>query len=187
MNILHQAILLIIPVLFALYSTPVFSKEELPGSPSADDALEEELRYLKAETYVITASRIPENIKKTASSVTVITDRQIRQMGARNLIDVLETVPGWSNYYSFNGFNLANARGIASLSTSAILVMINSHPLNENWSGGALYTYDTMPLDNIKRIEFVRGPGSALYGANAFAGVINIITKEAEDVDGWGS
>ena len=40
-------------------------------------------------------------------------------------------------------------------------------------------------LDNVKRIEFVRGPGSSLYGANAFAGVINIITKEAEDIDGW--
>jgi len=68
---------------------------------------------------------------------------------------------------------------------SSVLVMINSHPLNENWSGGALYTHDTIILDNVKRIEFVRGPGSALYGANAFSGVINIITREAEDVDGW--
>ena len=53
------------------------------------DAIDEEIRYLKAEMYVITPSRIPEKIKKTASSITVVTDRQIRQMGARNLVDVL--------------------------------------------------------------------------------------------------
>ena len=70
-------------------------------------------------------------------------------------------------------------------SSSTVLVMINSHPLNENYLGSAFWTYDTMMLDNVKRIEVVRGPGSALYGANAFSGVINIITKEAEDVDGW--
>jgi len=63
--------------------------------------------------------------------------------------------------------------------------MINGQPLNETLSGGATYTHDTIILDNVKRIEVIRGPGSALYGANAFGGVINIITKEAEDIDGW--
>ena len=97
-------------------STPYLftPRKDLSVNSSADDALEEELRYLQAETYVITASRIPENIKKTAASVTVVTDKQIRQMGARNLMDVLETVPGWSNYYAFNGFNLSNVRGIVN-------------------------------------------------------------------------
>jgi iron complex outermembrane receptor protein len=63
--------------------------------------------------------------------------------------------------------------------------MINGHPINEGWTGAATWTNDTMILDNVKRIEVIRGPGSALYGANAFAGVINVITKEAEDVNGW--
>ena len=68
---------------------------------------------------------------------------------------------------------------------NVILVMVNGHPINEGWRDAATFTHDTMILDNVKRIEVIRGPGSALYGANAFAGVINIITKEAEDVDGW--
>jgi len=84
-SIITLAIFLLVPLLFTLHSTPVFSQEDLPVPPELDDALEEELRYLKAETYVITASRIPENIKKSASSITVVTDRQIRQIGARNL------------------------------------------------------------------------------------------------------
>ena len=88
------AVFLIIPILFILHSSPAFSQEDIQVSPEAEAALEEELRYLRAETYVITPSRIPEKIKKTAASVSVITDREIRQMGARNLMDVLQTVPG---------------------------------------------------------------------------------------------
>ena len=64
---------------YFFFPTPVFSEEDLPSPPSAEDELDKELQYLKAETYVVTASRIPENIKKTASSVTVITDKEIRQ------------------------------------------------------------------------------------------------------------
>jgi len=134
---------------------------------------------------IITSSRVPENIKKTASSITVITDIQIRQMGARHLSDVLQTVPGMNYYYHFSGVHMTYARGLIGALSPNILVMINSHPINENSSGGAMMTHDTLMLDNVKRIEIIRGPGSALYGANAFAGVINVITKEAEDVDGW--
>ena len=171
--------------LLLLHSTPVFSQDDLPSPPGADDALEEELKYLQAETYVITASRIPENIKKTASSVTVITDKEIRQMGARNLADVLQTVPGMNYYYHYTGTHEVNTRGLPDTGSARLLIMINSHALNESFTGGATWTHDTLMLDNIKRIEVMRGPGSALYGANAFAGVVNLITKDGEDIDGW--
>ena len=88
-SLFHCAISLILSLLFTLHCSQVFAQEDPPVPPSTDDALEEELRYLKAETYVITASRVPETIKKSASSITVITERQIRQMGARHLSDVL--------------------------------------------------------------------------------------------------
>jgi iron complex outermembrane receptor protein len=170
---------------FIFCSSPVFCEDELPVSFSADELLEEELRYLQAETYVITPSRVPEEINKAASSITVVTDRQIRQMGARNLSDVIQTVPGMNYHYSFSGGYQVYARGLQVAFSQRVLLMINSHPLNENFTGGAMLVHDTLMLDNVKRIEFIRGPGSAVYGANAFAGVINIITKEAEDVDGW--
>ena len=182
-NIFYRV--LILYLLFILFSSSAFSQEDLQIPPSADEALEEELRYLKAETYVITASRVLENIKKSAASITVITDRQIRQMGARHLMDVLQTVPGMNYLYHYFGHHISYARGLPIPTAQRTLVMVNSHPLNENWSGGATWTHETMMLDNVKRIEIIRGPGSALYGANAFAAVINIITKEAEDIDGW--
>jgi iron complex outermembrane receptor protein len=86
-------------------------------------------------------------------------------------------------YNSFGTFQFG-VRGDIRNFQNNILIMVNSHPLNENCSGAATYTHDTMLLDNVKRIEIIRGPGSALYGANAFSGVINVITREAEDVDG---
>ena len=185
LKIINRTIFLLALLLFILHSTTVFSEEDLPVSPSTDDALEEELRYLQAETYVITASKVPENIKKSASSITVITDKQIRQMGAKHLADVLQTVPGVNyRYDSFGTFQLG-VRGDIRNFQNVILVMVNGHPINDGWRGAATYTHDTMILDNVKRIEVIRGPGSALYGANAFAGVINVITKEAENVDGW--
>ena len=93
-NMLHRSVFLLLPLFFVLHSLPVYSEDNLPNPPRTDDQLEEELKYLKAETYVITASRIPEDIKKTATSITIVTDKQIRQMGARNISDVLQTSSG---------------------------------------------------------------------------------------------
>jgi len=185
-HIIHRSSFLIILTLFILYPLPVFPQVDTTITPESEAALDEELRWLKAETYVITPSRIPEKIKKTASSITVITDRQIRQMGARNLMDVLwRAVPG---VFADAGGNPGAAniiiRGRANTNSNTILFMINSHPINEAQTGGASWVHDTMIVDNIERIEVLRSPGSAVYGANAFVGVINIITKKAEDIDG---
>jgi len=180
----NASFFLIVSLLFILHSIPVHSQEDLPVPSTADDVLEEELRYLQAETYVITPSRIPENIKKTASSISVITDRQIRQMGARNLADVLQTVPGMNYWYDWLGTHKITIRGVTRDQANLVLIMVNGHSLHDNYTGGAGLNFDTIQLDNVKRIEILRSPASAVYGANAL-GVINIITKEAEDVDGW--
>ncbi|MDM8522416.1 TonB-dependent receptor plug domain-containing protein [Desulfococcaceae bacterium HSG8] len=134
--------------------------------------------------FVVTASRVKEDIRKSAASISVITDEQIRQMGARHLTDVVRTVPGMSFVYATSSNHWVNSRGIGKNVGQDILIMINSHPVNSSFFGGALWTYDTLVVDNIKRIEVIRGPGSAMYGANAFSGVINVITKDAGDIDG---
>ncbi len=171
---------------------PVFSQDQplqeddpLSELKDAEAAIEEEMRWLQAETFVITASRVLENIKKSAASITVITERQIRRMGARHLMDVLRTVPGMSYRYSGLGIYRLDARGVSKDSGQDILLMINSHPLNNSFLGGALWEHDCLIVDNIERIEVIRGPGSAMYGANAFSGVINIITKTPEEIDGY--
>jgi iron complex outermembrane receptor protein len=164
-------------------------------SGGSDSELESELRFLAAERQtVVTASKVEERVEKTISTTSTITQADIRQVGARNLLDVLRLVLGIGVTQSAFGAREVEVRGVKSLFSEKVLFLLNGHPLDQNLQvGGATLTYDDLPVDTIKRVEVVRGPGSALYGANAFLAVINIITLGAEDVDGvqasagWGS
>jgi iron complex outermembrane receptor protein len=99
-------------------------------------------------------------------------------------MDVLKIVPGMGISINEYGWYMVEVRGIRTTVTEKILVMMDGHRLNEPYRGSALaYLYD-LNVENVKQIEIIRGPGSALYGANAFVAVINIITKNADDIDG---
>jgi len=123
-------------------------------------------------------------VEEAPGIVSVITAQQIKDMGARDLNDVLRIVPGfqlavkhwYANYYS--------VRGLTQHHNSRVLVMMDGVPLNEAYYGQSNTNWADMPLSNVKRIEVIRGPGSALYGTYAFLAVINIITYNAEDIDG---
>ncbi len=162
----------------AIQENPFAELQELQGR------VEEEMLWLQAETYVITASKILEDIRKSAASITVITDKEIRRMGARDLTDILRIVPGFSYQRERHGGTDFDIRGILKDGDQHILYLLNSHSLSTNYWGSIAPSYLPVPVDNIKQVEVIRGPGSALYGANAFAAVVNIITKNAEQVDG---
>ena len=151
-----------------------------------DPELAEELKSLQeAYSYTTTASKVRENIDKSIATVTVIPQQQIRNMAARNLLDVLRVVPGLGITQSEYGFREIEARGVKTALSEKILIMLNGHPVDHNLqNSGSAWVYDDLPIDNIKRVEVVRGSGSALYGANAFLAVINIITQEPDDIDG---
>jgi iron complex outermembrane receptor protein len=155
--------------------------------PNSDLSLEDELKFLAAERHVVvTASKHNEDALKTIATTTVITQADILQMGARNIIDVLKLVPGVGITQSFLGINQIEMRGVTSLASEKVLMMLNGHPLDHNLqNAGSTWLFDDTPISNIKRVEVVRGPASALYGANAFMGVINIITKDAKDINGY--
>jgi len=178
------AIMLLVPVLFLIHPYSVLSEETLDDALKPDKELEEELKYLQEETYVITPSKIPQRIEKAPGTIYVVTDREIRQMGARYLTDVVQTVPGWHVWDAWTGGGGIFVRGDMGAGGNRVLVMMNSHPVNSVEDGSASELYSYLDLDNVKRIEFVSGPGSSLYGSGAMAGIINIITKEGEDVDG---
>ena len=177
-------IILFLPILFLLYPRSALSEETIDDALKPDEELEEELKYLKAETYVITPSKIPQRIEKAPGTIHVVTDKQIRQMGARYLVDVVQTVPGWYVREVYQGNAEVFVNGSSGPGSNRILFMVNSHPVNSVRYGSAIDLYSYLDLDNVKRIEFVSGPGSALYGSGAMAGIINIITKGGEDVDG---
>lgn len=131
-----------------------------------------------------TKTEIP--ISKAPSAVTVITAKQISESGARTVPDLLRLVGGVNVRWNPMGPTV-DVRGFGQNPFSnRILLLVDGTPMNSGDTGGLPLSpsFDFFPVQNIKRVEIVRGPGSALYGENAYWGVINIVTLSGEDLAG---
>ncbi|MEI6305194.1 MAG: TonB-dependent receptor [Deltaproteobacteria bacterium] len=159
--------------------------ENLPlnaGTELSDLSLEQ-LMQVKVEK-VTTASRFSQQVTKAPASLTVITRDEISKYGYRTLADILRAIPGLYVTYDRN-YSYLGIRGFSRPGdyNSRVLLMIDGHRLNDNiYDTAAIGTEFPMDIDLIDRIEFMRGPGSSLYGSNAFFGVLNVITRKAEGV-----
>jgi outer membrane cobalamin receptor len=120
--------------------------------------------------------------RETPGIVSIITDEEISLSGARDLIDVLRLVPGFDFGYDVQGVVGVGLRG-NWVHEGKILMLIDGQQMNE-LSYYNIPFGNHFPLDQIKRIEIIRGPGSAIYGGNAELGVINIITKTGKELEG---
>jgi len=118
------------------------------------------------------------------ATASVITAKQIRAMGATSLDEVLETVPGLHVSISSIGLDpVYTVRGIQNDSGSHVQILLNGISITTPYLSGRTSGFH-FPLQAVKQVEVIRGPGSAIYGADAFAGVINIITKGSNEIDG---
>jgi len=130
------------------------------------------------EEIVITASRMPQLKSELPASTTIITSTEIETFGANNLGDIIKLTFG--TFPKTNGFLGSQVSGsIRGSSAQQILILIDGQRINSPLLGG--YDLGDILADDIERIEIVRGPGSALYGADAFGGIINIISKKAKN------
>ncbi len=137
-----------------------------------------------AEIPVSIASGSARKVAQAAAVTTVINAEQITTMGATELHEVLETVPGIHATLQpvTNDYNYT-LRGIGNQTNAEVLMLMNGTRFSVPYQGTHMAGM-IVPVEAIQRIEVIRGPGSALYGADAFAGVINIVTKKAGDLDG---
>jgi len=154
------------------------------GTHTVDAALEAQPITL-GEVVVEGASRAPERVVEAPAAVAVIDPVVSRSVSVTGQIPLaLATAPGVDVVQSgMNDFNL-NARGYNSSLNRRVLVMQDSRDLSIAFLGAQEWNGMSLPLEDLGRIEVVRGPGSALYGANAFAGVVNINTPAAREVVG---
>ena len=135
---------------------------------------------------IVTASKYSQKLSETASSVTVIDKQQIKQFGYRTVGDALRSVPG----FFVNNSRLYENVGIRGFDQSAdyngrMLVMIDGIRINEAIYDSALVGSELpLDIDLVERIEVVRGPGSSMYGSNAFLAVVNLITRNGKDFQG---
>ncbi|MBK9426070.1 MAG: TonB-dependent receptor [Gammaproteobacteria bacterium] len=158
----------------------------LAGQAQPQSAAEEELTELYgSEEFVRIATGVAQPVSKAPAVATVITADDIKKMGATDIDEALETVPGLHVARSPIGYNpIYVFRGISSDFNPQVLMLVNGIPLTNLYTGDRNQVWGGMPVEAISRIEVVRGPGSAVYGADAFAGVINIITKTPAEMNG---
>ncbi len=135
---------------------------------------------------ITTATKTSEKISEAPSIIRVITQKEIREYGYKTVGEALSQVPSFSviNDHLSPNVGVRGINGGMRAWSKIIKVMIDGQPVSFRPSTANFLGRDFIPVNLIERIEVVTGPGSALYGANAFLGVVNIITKKGEDING---
>jgi iron complex outermembrane receptor protein len=135
------------------------------------------------EDFISIAIGEEQPIAKAPAVASVITAAEIKRLGAKDIDQVLETVPGLHIGRDFIGYNSQYVfRGIHADFNPQVLMLVNGIPITNLFQGDRNVVWGGMPVEAISRMEIIRGPGSALYGADAFAGVINIVTKTPDEL-----
>ncbi len=166
---------LLLIFIFALALQPLKAQE---SSEFLDMSLEELLN-----TEVVTASKQAQKISDAPATVISISEEQIKKYGYRDLKDVFRTLPGVDVSYDNQGEvrSLVLMRGI--MGNQKIAILQDGKKYNPTTGERFIYGHN-IPLSFYKRVEIVYGPASALYGADAYSGVINLITKDGADING---
>ncbi|MCP4136953.1 MAG: TonB-dependent receptor [bacterium] len=176
----------IIPFHYAAAQPTAPSEEK--NKPAFTDSNFEEEDFFRLEillgTMVKVASRIEETTFDAPSSVTVFTSEEIENMGITDIYELLNYVPGFQALRDVENGQIytlsVRGGGRSTDSCKKILFLLDGQRLNESHGGGANSSYRSIPVSHIKQVEIIRGPGSALYGSNAFLGVVSIITDKTK-------
>ncbi len=174
-------------LLTVFFSMPIFAGDA--EISAIEDKLNEEFKWLKAEAeadVVWSASKYEQKTSEAPSLVSIIRSEDIKKFGYRTLADILQRVSG--TYITYNrNYNFIGVRGFGQPGdlNTRVLLMTDGHRINDDVFQQALIGTDfPLDVDLIDRVEVTRGPGSCLYGTNAFFSVINVITKKGHQIDG---
>ncbi|NTV50994.1 MAG: TonB-dependent receptor, partial [Geobacteraceae bacterium] len=151
--------------------------------PSGSDLLQLSLEDLMT-LEVTSAARKSQSLGDTAAAVFVITNDDIRRSGVTNIPDVLRMVPGVTVARIDSSKWAVTARGFNGRFARKLLVLIDGRSVYSPLFSGVFWDAQDTLLEDVEQIEVIRGPGATIWGANAVNGVINIITKKAEDTTG---
>jgi iron complex outermembrane recepter protein len=136
------------------------------------------------EIEVVTASKQPVQVNKTPAAIYVITQEDIRRSGATSLPEALRLAPGVEVARIDSVKWSIGIRGFGSRLSRAVLVLLDGRTVYSPLFHGVYWEVQDTMMEDIERIEVIRGPGGTIWGANAVNGVINIITKKAKDTHG---
>jgi len=160
------------------------------GAPLAGQEADAEPLKLRSltellQTPVITATRWTTSQEATPGTVFVLEASEIRRMAATSVPDLLRSIPGLDVQRAWDTEQIVGSRGLATLNNAKLLVLVDGRRMNLDYSGGVRWRELPLVLEEIDRIEVSLSPLSALYGANAFGGMVNIVTKRLETRTGF--
>ena len=160
---------------------------EVTATPTAADLTELPLEALMniEVPKVYGASKLEQKETEAPASVTIVTADEIKKYGDRTLADVLRSVPGFNVSYD-RDYAFLGTRGLSLGDfNDRVLLLVDGHRVNNNYNDGAAIGTDfILDVDLIDHVEVIRGPGSVLYGNNAFFGVINVVTRKGQQLNG---
>jgi iron complex outermembrane receptor protein len=153
------------------------------GQNSIDDLTKASLEEL-ANIQVVSVANKEQPLSKAGAAVFVITQEDIRRSGMMNIPDLLRMAPGVEVARLDANSWAISIRGFNDLLSNKVLVLIDGRSVYSEIFSGVFWDQQNVPLEDIGRIEVIRGPGGTAWGANAVNGVINIITKSSKDTQG---
>src|SRR5579863_1408026 len=156
--------------------------------PPAQTARQPDLSEVSIEDLmnieVTSVSKKEQKMSQAAAAIFVITQEEIIRSGATNIPDLLRMVPGMDVSQINANTWAVSARGFNDQFSNKLLVLIDGRAVYTPLLGGVNWDTQDVPLEDIDRIEVIRGPGAVIWGANAVNGVINVVTKRAADTQG---
>ncbi len=170
---------LVLATFLVLLFTPVLAQNVFADDDLTSLSLEDLMNI-----NVTSVSKRPQKLIDAASAIYVITQEDIRRSGATNIPDALRRVPGIQVAHINANTWAITSRGLNSFLSNKLLVLIDGRSVYSPMFSGVYWDVQDTLLEDIDRIEVIRGPGASLWGDNAVNGVINIITKQAGDTQG---
>lgn len=166
------------PVLAAQTPTPP-PAPQAPQPPAKPDPVQ---KY--EETLVVSASRTEQKVIDAPTTMSVITGLQIEMAPSQNFAELLRTIPGVNiTQVSARDINITSRGATGTLSTGT-LALLDGRSLYQDFFGFVMWDFLPVNLNEVKQIEVIRGPASAVWGANAVSGVVNVITKSPREMPG---
>lgn len=171
------------PLLIGMFCTSMSCLAATESSPLALDIKGTSLAELMS-LKITSLSRKEEALNKAPAAVYVITNDELKRMGVTHIAEALRYVPGVEVVRQEANKWAISIRGFNSRSANKLLVMIDGRSVYSPFFSGVLWEEKDVVLEDVERIEVIRGPGGTTWGANAVNGVINIITKDSRDTQG---
>lgn len=180
---MNKGIFSALAISVSAFAFPLCAQPTEGAGTESSDLLDLSLQQL-SDIEVTSVSKRSEKASQAAAAIYVITQEDIRRSGLENIPELLRMVPGLQVARSGSQNWIVTSRGFAGQFANKLLVLIDGRTVYTPVFSGVFWDAHNLMLEDIERIEVIRGPGATLWGANAVNGVINIITKSAKDTQG---